>query len=92
MNKSKKSGIGMLVLVIFFIYFSITLVEQQKILSEKEVQRNKVEDKIAEEEKIKKDLEKQKSSLGSDESIEKTARERLGMVKAGERIYIDAGK
>ncbi|HBR02422.1 MAG TPA: septum formation initiator family protein [Ruminiclostridium sp.] len=48
--------------------------------------------------KIQKEKERQQSSIkerdeiSSDESIEKIAREKLGMVRDGERVFIDTNK
>ena len=37
-------------------------------------------------------MQKQKEEISSEESIEKLAREKLGMVKDGEKIFIDINK
>jgi cell division protein FtsB len=48
--------------------------------------------KIKEEEKNMEELKKQKDIINSDEYIEKIAREKLGMVKKGEKIFVDVNK
>jgi cell division protein FtsB len=35
---------------------------------------------------------KERDEISSDESIEKIAREKLGMVKDGERVFVDTNK
>ena len=41
---------------------------------------------------VNKELNKQKEMINSDEYIEKVAREKLGMVKKGERVFVDVGE
>lgn len=70
-------------------YVSYTFVHQQMSLSKRETVASKYEEKISdaelEQEQLKKELEKVKS----DEYLEKMAREKLGLVKANERIFVD---
>ena len=89
MNKRKSSILGVLVLVAFIIYFSFIIIEQQKIINNKESALKVIDSKIRKEELVKNDLEKQKEMLNSDEYIERVAREKLGLVKPGEKIFID---
>jgi cell division protein FtsB len=51
-----------------------------------------LEAKIEEEKKENQELKKQKGMINTDEYLEKMAREKLGMVKKNERIFIDAGQ
>lgn len=53
------------------------------------IQMKEVEKRINKEKTLQEELLKQKDELSSDESIEKIAREKLGMVKDGERIFVD---
>lgn len=92
MNKRKNSKLGLAVIIGFFLYFAYVLIDQQKILYDKEVELQNITSKIKEEEKTNESLLKQKDSLNSDENIEKAAREKLGMVKKGERIFVDVNK
>lgn len=50
---------------------------------------NQNQDKIVQKEKENKDLIKAQETYKSDENIEKIAREKLGYVKPGEKVYID---
>ena len=92
MNKRKKSKLGLFVIIGFFVYFAYVFIDQQKVLYAKEIEMNSIQMKIEEETKLNKELKKQKEMLGSDEYVEKIAREKLGMVKPGERIFVDINK
>ena len=92
MSKRKKSKLGLVLLMVIFIYFAYTAVGQQKILYMKDVELKKVQSEIDEETKKNEKLKEEQEELNSDEFVEKTAREKLGMVKKGERVYFDIGK
>lgn len=92
MRKRKKSKFGIILLTIVFIYFAYTVVGQQKIINSKNLDMIKIQSKIDQENKENEKLKKEKDQLNSDEYIEKTAREKLGMVKRNERVYVDIGK
>lgn len=92
MNKRKTSKLGLFVIIGFFVYFAYVFIDQQKVLYAKEIEMNSIQMKIEEETKLNKELKKQKEMLGSDEYVEKIAREKLGMVKPGERIFVDINK
>jgi len=53
---------------------------------------SEIERKIEKEKEKKQELLKQKEEISSDESIEKIAREKLGMVKDGEKVFVDINK
>ncbi len=89
MNRKKGSKWGLLILIAFIVYFLFIIVEQQKILDIKEEAMKNIQEKVEEEIEINEDLKRQKEILDTDEYIEKVAREKLGMVKPGEKIFID---
>lgn len=91
-NKRKKSKLGFIVLLAIFAYFAYIAVGQQEILHLRAQELQKIEDKIDEEAKLNEELKKEQDQLSSDEFIEKAAREKLGMIKKGERVYVDIGK
>lgn len=74
------------------IYAAITFTAQSNELYMINLEINQLEQKIAKEEEEKLSLLKQKDEISSDESIEKIAREKLGMVKDGERVFVDTNK
>lgn len=89
MEKRRKSVAGVLIFIAFFVYFSFIAVDQQKMMNLKQSALDNAENRIRKEELIKQELEKQKEILNSDEYIEKVAREKLGLVKPGEKVFID---
>lgn len=91
MKKGKKSTIGVIILLAIFIYLSYIAVKQQKLLYAKNLELDRIEDKIDEETKLNEELTKECEMIQSDEYIEKIAREKLGMVKKNERVYVDIG-
>ena len=92
MNKRKKPGFGIYILLIIFLYLSYIAVDQQKLINAKILELDKIENKIKEEERLNEELKKEKEMIQSDEYKEKVAREKLGMVKKNERVFIDIGK
>lgn len=92
MSKRKKSGFGVFVLLAIFLYLSYEAVGQQKLLYAKNLEKSKIESKIKEETKVNEELKKEKEMINNDEYIEKVAREKLGMVKKDERVFVDIGK
>lgn len=89
--KKGKATVGIFILLIIFLYLSYIAVNQQGLIYAKNQELNKLEEKIAEEKKINEELKKQSKMIESDEYIEKIAREKLGMVKKNERVYVDIG-
>lgn len=92
MSKRKKSKAGLFILLIFMLYFAWEMMGQQKILYTKGVALEKLQDKVSEEQKVNEGLKKEQENMNSDEYVEKVAREKLGMVKKGERVFVDTGK
>lgn len=90
--KKKGSTFGIFILLAIFIYLSYIFINQQKLLYAKNLELNKIESKISDEEKLNEELGMEKETIQSDEYIEKVAREKLGMVKKDERIFMDIGK
>ncbi len=94
MSKKKKSTstFGIIVLLAIFVYLSYVAVGQQKLLNAKSAEMSKIDSKIAEETKVNEELKKEKEMIDSDAYKEKVAREKLGMVKEGERVFMDIGQ
>lgn len=87
--KKKKLKFKNLFMVIFIIYAVITVINQQFSISELKGAEQAAVSKI---ESVRKDNDKLTEMINnatSIEYIEKMAREQLGLVKAGERVYID---
>jgi cell division protein FtsB len=91
-NKRKKSKIIAGLLIVFLVYFGYTFFDQQNNFEAKASRMKSLEAKILEEGNLNNDLLLQKEMLLNDEYVEQIAREKLGMVKKGEKVYIDVGK
>lgn len=95
MNKRRiksKSKIILALTLCVFSYFTWTFVGQEQIIREKQSQIASINQKIDDEKSKNADLKKQKELVNSSEYIEKVAREKLGMVKPGEKIFVDVNK
>ncbi|NMA34464.1 MAG: septum formation initiator family protein [Clostridiaceae bacterium] len=90
--KKGKGTLGILILLFIFLYLSYIAVNQQRIIFNKNLELSRLEEKIAEEKTVNEELKKESEIIQDDEYIEKIAREKLGMVKKNERIYVDIGK
>lgn len=75
-----------------FVYFAWTVVNQQQQLLKVNNKINEIKSKISQEKENNKQLVEQKKEVLSDKNIEKVARERFGMVKQGEQVFIDINK
>jgi len=91
MNKRKKPSFMIFALCLVFLYFSYLAIGQQRILDAKNQEMAKIEKKIEEEQKANEELKKEIEIIDSDEYKEKVAREKLGMVKKNERVFVDIG-
>lgn len=87
--KKRKLRFKNIFIAIFMVYAVITIINQQFAISEL---RQAEQEAMARIEAVKKENDKLAemiSNATSAEYIEKMAREQLGLVKAGERVYID---
>ena len=74
------------------VYGTFTFNAQATEFYEIKLQMKLLEEKVNKETESKQALLEQRDEITSDESIEKIAREKLGMVKDGERIFVDIDK
>jgi len=95
MNKREKKRKGKIILFLTLCglgYFTYTFVGQEQIIHEKQSQITSINHKIDDEKSKNTELKKQKELVSSVEYVEKVAREKLGMVKPGEKIFVDVNK
>lgn len=92
MNKGKKSAIFFLVAAVLVANFIHIMINQQELIKVKKDELNVINAKIQEENKLNQELKKQKEILYGDEYIENAARVKLGMVKQGEKVFVDVNK
>lgn len=81
---------GMLLFLCAYVVY--TLASQQIMLSRCSRVAKDIEDKIAEEKLTEQRLREEYKNTEKDEYLEKMAREKLGLVKANERVYEDVTK
>lgn len=91
-RKTKKGWWLTPLLAIVLIYAAFTFTTQSNDLYILSLEIKQLEQKIAREEEEKQRLLKERDEITSDDSIEKIAREKLGMVKDGERVFVDINK
>ena len=92
MKKTKVNPIFKVLFLLFLAYAVFTFFDQQKLIDDKNYELARVKSQIEVERRNLLDLEKEKDMLMSDESLERIAREKLGMVKPGERVFIDLNR
>lgn len=88
----KKKKLNALLLIIMsglIVYFAVTFIKQQEEINTIQNEMKALRHKIEKEKEIQEELLEQQDIIETDEFIEKIAREKLGMVKEGERIYVD---
>ena len=79
-------------LMVLAVYTAVTWVKQDTQIQILARAMSEVQAKIDRETKSNAKLQEQKLEIASDDSIEQIAREKLGYVKDGERIFVDANK
>lgn len=92
MNKRKKSKLALVLTLCVLGYFAYTIVGQEQLIRDKQSQITSINQKIEDEKSKNVELKKQKDQVNSNEYVEKVAREKLGMVKPDERIFVDVNK
>ena len=74
------------------VYVAYTFIEQEVTFRMYNNQIKYYEQKIQQEKERTKQIERLKDMYNTDMHIEKVARDRLGLVKPGEKIFIDISK
>lgn len=93
MNKRKKPNwFLIIVLLIGATYLAVMLIRQQSILYSQRVEIEELALKIQEEEELNAKLLEEREEILSDEYIEIIARKELGLVKEGEKVFVDINK
>lgn len=90
MRMKKTSLLTKLLLAVVAIYALVTLVNLQDRVNEAKTQINDLEQQVLYAQQEYALVEQELQELGSDKSIMKIARTRLGMVEAGEIVFYDA--
>jgi len=88
----KKLRLGKLIIVGLLVYLGYLIIQQQGMLDRDTNKLKTLQSGYKEQVLTNQKLEKQKSMLETDEYYEKVAREELGMVKPGEKKYVDINR
>lgn len=91
-QKAKQGWWVLPLVVVMLVYAAFTFTSQSQELYLVNLEISQLEQKIQKENARKEELLEQKDEISSDESIEKIAREKLGMVRDGERVFVDTNK
>lgn len=81
-----------LVVVFFLTYFCYTMIWQQVVISKKSKEIDALNEKISVAEQQNDKLEKELENIDDPEYLEKVAREKLGLVRPNERVFVDANQ
>jgi cell division protein FtsB len=92
MNKRKKSRFWTCVIALIFVYSSYTVYGLTQDLNAKKAESNAIQSKIDAEIAQNEQLMEQLKTVKTDEYIEKIAREKLGLVKSGEKVFVDINR
>lgn len=93
MGKRKKRSWGLIIITgALMFYIGTVLVKQQAIMNSQRQQLKQLEQNIEQEKELNEKLLRQKEKVASEKYNEKIARESLGMVKNGERVFVDVNQ
>ncbi len=87
----KRFAIAM-VIVVFVVYFIYVMIWQQVLLSKKSKEIDALEKQIIAATQQAEELEKELENLSDPEYLERIAREKLGLVRPNERVFVDANQ
>lgn len=79
-----------IIVIIALLYFANMFNSQQDSINKKKQELEDAKEKIELVEKEIEELKEEKEHITSDEYMEKAAREKYGMVKKGEKVFVDA--
>lgn len=91
-KKNKKKLIIIIICVVIGIYFAYTLISQQISLSKKNNEIENLQSQINSANEETKKLQTELDNFNNPEYIERIAREKLGLVRPNERVFIDQNK
>lgn len=90
MYSEQKEIIMKKLLLVVFVIVAITFIRQQGEINDYNDKIEEINSQITYEEKHSKELEEKSELYSSDDYIEKVARDELGLVKADEKVFVDA--
>jgi len=84
-NKFVTFVIGLL----FVIYSLVTMINQSSVIKDNKMLLQNYKNDIVKQQEIQRQLEEEEMKIGTDEYTEEIARERLGLCKSNEKIFVD---
>ena len=93
-KKKKKSRVNIVTLVLcfFIVFLGVKIICQQPTLSKLYAEKSTLEQKLEEQKNEQTKIAKQKDAPNELERVEQIAREQLGMLKPGERVFVDSSR
>lgn len=88
-RQTNKRMLIRLIVIVFIVFVGVRFLSQQPRIAKYDAQIKELEQRISEQKKESERLEQQRSLYETDEYKENLARDRLGMVDASERVFID---
>lgn len=75
--------------LILAVYVLLTVIEQQASLSDGKKLLALYETNIKQQEAVARELKEEESKVGTDEYVEQVARQKLGLCKSTEKLFVD---
>lgn len=88
-RKQKKFSLISIFILIFTIYCIFLYQNQSSLLKNKQSELSELKTKLNEEKKLQSQLQDRLKNIDTDEEMQNIARHKLGLVKQGERIFVD---
>lgn len=83
----KNKAVRIIILTAFFVYFIAAMADTSATIKNNKHLLSEYKKAISQQEEISRSIKKEESEMGSDEQIERIARERLGLCKSNEKIF-----
>ena len=87
--KPKNKNLRLLIRGLVCIVLLVTIIPRGKTILELSAQKRELKNQKVELQQVNRDYQKKLEKLKTPEEIERLARERLGMVKNGEKVIVD---
>ena len=88
-NKKKKNNTKRIIYSVLVVYVAYILIQQEMYLFACKKQENLFAKEIQKQKQVSRQIEEQKQLYRTDSYIEEIAREKLGMVLPGEKVFVD---
>ncbi len=91
-KRKRKIRIALIIVILAAVYCVGVIYNQQKIIASKSNQLDEMNAKIEAETQVNQELLKEKANMLTEEYVKRIARERLGMICPGEKVYVDTNR